>query len=121
MTGPTKVAIALLDACRDNPLARRFAEAVASRSIAVGRGLAMPSSLGGGLLIGFATAPGEVALDGAGRNSPFTNALLKYLPVKGLEIQQLMTDVKADVYDAILGQQSPWHNSDLRAAFFLNR
>ena len=121
MTGPKKVAIALLDACRDNPLARRFANAMASRSITVGSGLAMPSVLGGGLLIGFATAPGEVALDGTGGNSPFTRALVKYLPVKGLEIQQLMTNVKADVYNATHGQQSPWHNSDLREAFFLNR
>ena len=81
----------------------------------------MPSTLGGGLLIGFATSPGDIALDGGGQDSPFTNALLKYLPVKGLEIQQLMTSVKADVYDATHGQQSPWHNSDLRAAFFLNQ
>src|SRR5207248_629356 len=76
MTGPKKVAIALLDACRDNPLARRFADAVASRSIAVGRGLAAPSTLGGGLLIGFATSPGDIALDGSGKDSPFTSALL---------------------------------------------
>jgi hypothetical protein len=120
MTGPKKVAIALLDACRDNPLSRRFANVVgASRSSAIGRGLAMPSMLGGGLLIGFATAPGEIALDGADRNSPFTKALSKYLPVKGLEIQQLMTEVKADVYESTHGEQSPWHNSDLRQTFFL--
>jgi hypothetical protein len=105
MTGPKKVAIALLDACRDNPLSRRFANVVgASRSSAIGRGLAMPSMLGGGLLIGFATAPGEIALDGADRNSPFTKALSKYLPVKGLEIQQLMTEVKADVYESTHGE-----------------
>src|SRR5437762_6489685 len=74
MTGPKKVAIALLDACRDNPLARRFADAVASRSIAVGRGLAMPSTLGGVLLVGFATAPGHFALDGIGTDDRVTDA-----------------------------------------------
>jgi uncharacterized caspase-like protein len=121
MVGDGKVAIALLDACRDNPLSRRFARALgASRSAAVGRGLAIPTALGGGILIGFATAPGEVALDGDDENSPFTKALLKHLPEKGLEIQQVMTKVKADVYDITNGQQSPWHNSDLRKAFYLN-
>jgi hypothetical protein len=121
MAGEGKVAIALLDACRDNPLSRRFARALgASRSAAVGRGLAIPTALGGGILIGFATAPGEVALDGDDENSPFTQALLKHLPEKGLEIQQVMTKVKADVYDITNGQQSPWHNSDLRKAFYLN-
>src|SRR4029453_902404 len=47
MVGGGKVAIALLDACRDNPLSRRFARALgASRSAAVGRGLAIPTALG---------------------------------------------------------------------------
>jgi uncharacterized caspase-like protein len=109
-----------LDACRDNPLSRKFALAIgASRSTAVGRGLAVPSTLGGGMLIGFATAPGEVALDGQGPNSPFTTALLKYIPQKGLEIQQLMTKVKAEVYQSTNKKQSPWHNSDLRQEFYL--
>ena len=71
MSADKRVAIALLDACRDNPLARTFARSLgASRSAAVGRGLAVPSTPGGGLLIGFATAPGDVALDGEGKNSP---------------------------------------------------
>jgi hypothetical protein len=120
MAEENRVAIALLDACRDNPLSRKFALAIgASRSTAVGRGLAVPSTLGGGMLIGFATAPGEVALDGQGPNSPFTTALLKYIPQKGLEIQQLMTKVKAEVYQSTNKKQSPWHNSDLRQEFYL--
>jgi uncharacterized caspase-like protein len=90
-----------------------------SRSTAVGRGLAVPSTLGGGMLIGFATSPGEVALDGQGPNSPFTAALLKYMPQKGLEIQQLMTKVKAEVYQSTNKAQTPWHNSDLRQEFYL--
>ena len=49
-------------------------------------------------LIGFATAPGDVAADGEGRNSPFTTALLKHLPEPGVEIQQVMTRVKRDVF-----------------------
>jgi caspase domain-containing protein len=120
MSDENRVAIAFLDACRDNPLARRFARSLgATRSAAIGRGLAVPSGLGGGMLIGFATAPGEVALDGDGKNSPFTTALLKYLPEQHLEIQQMMTKVKSEVYEATNKQQSPWHNSDLRKEFYL--
>jgi hypothetical protein len=121
MTDENRIAIALLDACRDNPLARKFARSLgATRSAAVGQGLAVPSIPGGGLLIGFATAPGEVALDGQGKNSPFTTALLKHLPTKGIEIQQVMTRIKSDVYQVTGKQQRPWHNSDLRAEFYLN-
>jgi uncharacterized caspase-like protein len=80
---------------------------VASRSGAP-PGLATPSVVGGGVIIGFATAPGEEA----GDHSPFTTALLKELPQPGVEIQQALTRVKADVYSATKGEQEPWHNSD---------
>jgi Caspase domain len=120
MAGPGKTAIALLDACRDNPLSRSFSRSLGkSRSTAVQQGLATPSVPGGGILIGFATSPGEVAADGNGRNSPFTTALLKNINTPGLEIQQLMTRVKGDVYASTKETQEPWHNSSLRSEFFL--
>jgi Caspase domain len=121
MTGPGKTAIALLDACRNNPLSRSFSRSLgASRSVLVGQGLAVPSITGGGVLIGFATAPGEVAADGDGRNSPFTTALLKNFATPGLEIQQLMTRVKADVFSLTKSNQEPWHNSSLRSEVYLS-
>ncbi len=120
MAGPGKTAIALLDACRDNPLSRSFSRSLGkSRSTAVQQGLATPSVPGGGILIGFATAPGEVAADGEGHNSPFTTALLKNMKTPGLEIQQLMTRVKGDVYSATKETQEPWHNSSLRSEVYL--
>jgi Caspase domain len=115
------IAIVLLDACRDNPLSRRFARSfAATRSLNVGQGLAAPHVSGGGIVIGFATAPGDTASDGAGDHSPFTAALLKYLPAPGLEIQQALTRVKAAVYASTNGQQEPWHDSNLRFEFYLN-
>ena len=120
MSGPGKTAIALLDACRDNPLSRRFARSLGStRSNAVQQGLAVPSIAGGGMLIGFATAPGDVAADGDGRNSPFTTALIKHLQEPGVEIQQVMTRVKRDVFDLTKQSQEPWHNSSLRSEIYL--
>jgi uncharacterized caspase-like protein len=107
------IAVVLLDACRDNPLSRRFARSfTATRSAKVGKGLAAPDVSGGGIIVGFATAPGEEASDGSGDHSPFTAALLKELPQPGVEIQQALTRVKADVYSATKGEQEPWHNSD---------
>jgi Caspase domain len=120
MTGPGKTAIALLDACRDNPLSRSFSRSLGkSRSTAVQQGLAVPVVAGGGILIGFATSPGDVAADGEGRNSPFTKALLKNINTPGLEIQQLMTRVKGDVYASTKESQEPWHNSSLRIEVYL--
>jgi uncharacterized caspase-like protein len=120
MSGPGKTAIALLDACRNNPLSRSFARSLGvSRSTAVSQGLAVPSITGGGMLIGFATAPGDVAADGQGRNSPFTTALLKNIGTPGLEIQQFMTRVKADVFSLTKETQEPWHNSSLRNEVYL--
>ena len=120
MSGSGKTAIALLDACRDNPLSRSFARSLGkTRSTAVQQGLAVPAIAGGGMLIGFATAPGDVAADGDGRNSPFTTALLKNIATPGLEIQQLMTRVKADVFETTKESQEPWHNSSLRSEVYL--
>jgi len=65
--------IVFLDACRDNPLARNLARTMGTRSTEVGRGLAAAES-GVGTLISFSTQPGNVALDGTGRNSPYAAA-----------------------------------------------
>jgi hypothetical protein len=121
MSGPGKNAIALLDACRDNPLSRSLARSLGrTRSTAVQQGLAVPTIAGGGLLIGFATAPGDTAADGDGKNSPFTTALLKNLKTPGLEIQQVMTRVKRDVFVETKQSQEPWHNTSLRDEIYLN-
>ena len=52
--------IIILDACRDNPLARNLARALGTRSSQVGHGFA-PAESGEGTLISFSTQPGNVA------------------------------------------------------------
>jgi uncharacterized caspase-like protein len=70
----------ILDACRNNPMAPQTASVGTNRGIEGGSGLAAPvtlgagSTLGAGTLIAFATAPGQVALDGEDANSPFSSA-----------------------------------------------
>ncbi len=120
------VGIVILDACRDNPLARSLAARLpASRSAAVTSGLApvQVQARGdgtGGMLIAYATDPGSVALDGDGTvNSPYTQALLKHLATPGLELQSALTRVRGDVAVATDGRQRPWHNASLGREIFL--
>lgn len=114
-----RVKLVLLDACRNNPFKAAIARSMGkTRSAAVGNGLAeMKPTFG--TLIAYATGPGEVALDGETQNSPFTTALLKYLPEAGLEIGQAMTRVRKAVYEETGNSQLPWENKNLTSDYYL--
>jgi uncharacterized caspase-like protein len=112
MEAEKRVNLVFLDACRDNPLARSLARSLGTRSSAVGQGLASIQSAIG-TMIAYATQPDNVALDGEGRNSPFTAALLKHIVTPGLEIGTLMKRVRADVIAATREKQVPWDHSSL--------
>jgi uncharacterized caspase-like protein len=112
MEAERRVNLVFLDACRDNPLSRSFARSLGTRTTTVGQGLAtVQSALG--TMIAYATQPDNVALDGEGRNSPFTAALLKHLATPGLEIGSVMRRVRADVVEATRSRQVPWDHSSL--------
>ena len=112
--------IIVLDACRDNPLARSFAGKLgATRTAAVPAGLAGYATVGTGTLIAFATAPGQTALDGAGINSPFTSAFIKHLRTPGIEVNQMLTRVRVEVATATKNRQVPWANSSLLGEVYL--
>jgi uncharacterized caspase-like protein len=117
--------ILILDACRNNPMAPQISSAGANRGIEAGSGLAAPttlgsgSTLGAGTLIAFATAPGQVALDGEGANSPFSAALSRHIGTPGLEVQQMLTRVRAEVVATTKSKQVPWSNSSLLGEVYL--
>src|SRR5262249_41630601 len=111
--------IIFLDACRNNPLARNLSRAMGTRSADIGRGLAQVES-GTGTLISFSTQPGNVASDGAGRNSPFTGALAKRMATSNDDLSALLIEVRNDVIDATQNRQVPWENSSLRGRFYFN-
>lgn len=117
MERQTKTNLVILDACRNNPLARNLARSMGTRSAGMGRGLARVKS-GIGTMIAFATEPGNVALDGDGTNSPFTTALLQHIETPGLDVAQLMRRVRKDVIAKTSGRQVPWNNSSLTGDFF---
>src|SRR6478672_3705987 len=115
-----KVKLVFLDACRDNPFAARIKSNSATRSVSVQAGLAEMKA-GEGTLIAFATGPGQTALDGTeGANSPFTRALLAHVTQPGVEIQQAMTKVRAQVNDETNKGQLPWGHTNLTGNVYLN-
>src|SRR6201998_2488520 len=114
-----KVKLVFLDACRDNPFAARIRSA-STRSVNVQAGLAEMKS-GEGTLIAFATGPGQTALDGdVGRNTPFTRALIAHITRPGIEIQQAMTEVRAQVSGETKKAQLPWGHTNLIGSVYLN-
>ena len=118
--GDAKVKLVFLDACRDNPFAAKIKSNSPTRSVSVQTGLAEMKS-GEGTLIAFATGPGQTALDGdAGANSPFTRALISHIAQPGVEIQQAMTAVRAQVNEETAKGQLPWGHTNLIGTVYLN-
>jgi uncharacterized caspase-like protein len=104
----SKSTVVILDACRNNPFS--------AINKTGGRGLAIVDAPNGSL-VSYSTAPGTEALDGDGRNSPFTAALTKIGHEPGLPIEQLLKRVRLDVSNATASQQFPWESSSLTAEF----
>jgi uncharacterized caspase-like protein len=111
-----KTSIVILDACRDNPLTRNLARSMGTRSASIGRGLAATAT-GLGTFIAYSTQPGNVALDGRGRNSPFAAALVKHMGVKGRSLPATMIEVRKEVVEETGGRQVPWDHSALTSDF----
>ncbi|MEM9851676.1 MAG: caspase family protein [Pseudomonadota bacterium] len=101
--------IVILDACRDNPLEITDG----------GAGLARTAS-NPGLLIAYATDPGNVAFEGTGDNSIFTTALLRHITEPGLDVRLMFGRVRQDVVLNTRGAQVPWVEEALLGDHTLN-
>jgi uncharacterized caspase-like protein len=98
--------LVILDACRDNPFAKKMKRTVASR--AIGGGLAGVEPAQANTLIAFAAKGGSTADDGSSDHSPFTLALLKHLATPGLELGKAFRLVRDDVLKATGNRQEPF-------------
>ena len=107
-----RLKIVLLDACRNNPFEQSWRSAK-------GNGLSFMNAPTG-TFIAYSTAPNTVALDGKGRNSPYTAELLKMLTVKHLKIEDLFKQVREAVMKKTNGRQVPWDQSSITGEFFFN-
>lgn len=104
------VNLVFLDACRNNPLARM------SRSAT--RGLARLDAPRGSF-VGYSTAPGDVAADGEGANSPYAQALAEALKTPGISVEEAHRNVRAKVLAASNNTQTPWDSSSLTGPVIL--
>jgi len=100
--------IVILDACRNNPF-----EAVADLNESGLAEMKAPT----GTFLAYATAPGDVALDGKGENSPFTEALAREITVPGAPVEQVFKQVRRAVLEQSGGGQTPWDTSSLVSDF----
>ena len=104
----SRLNIVILDACRNNPFARSFRSGR--------RGLAQLNAPNG-TLIAYATAPGQVAADGKGKNGTYTAALVRAMQ-KPAEIGPMFRKVRTDVRRKTSGAQVPWEASSIEGEFY---
>jgi uncharacterized caspase-like protein len=104
--------LVFLDACRNDPFPRR--------TRAASSGLARMDAAQG-MLISFATAPGSVAEDGAGRNSPYSRYLAESMKVPGLRVEDVLKRVRTRVREDTRGRQITWDNSSIEGDFYFVR
>lgn len=134
-----RVGLVFMDACRNDPqlAAASLRSAGDSKTVTISRGFspvnvlperpAVPRPAGAapivkgptGLLIAYATDPGNIALEGEqGPLSPFTGALVKHMNTPRLSIAEIMGRVSADVATATQGEQTPWSVASLTAGAY---
>jgi len=105
-----RVALLVLDACRDSPYSRRTRSA--------SKGLTRMNVSGGNLLVAYATSEGNTADDGSGGNSPYAKALADALKQAKPVLAQL-DDVRRNVRQSTGGKQNPTREGDLEVNIYL--
>ncbi len=103
------LSLIILDACRNNPFR--------SLGRSASRGLARMDAPRGSMLA-YSTAPGAVALDGAGANSPYTEALTRAMRAPGLKVEEVFKEARRSVLAVTKDQQIPWESSSLIGDFY---
>ena len=105
-----KTFVIILDACRDDPF----------------RGAYRPEQKGlsqfdapVGSLLAYATSPGNVASDGAGKNGLYTENLVRELSNRGAKIEDALKRVRLNVRLRSEGSQIPWETTSLESDVFL--
>jgi uncharacterized caspase-like protein len=121
-----RVGFVFMDACRNDPRLASASQQFGSgpKTVVISRGLSPVNVLvdpptavrprvskgPSGLLIAYATDPGNVALEGeVGNMSPFTTALVKHIATPGLTAAEIMGRVSEDVSNQTSGKQTPWN------------
>ncbi len=109
-TAGSRMNIVILDACRDNP----FSATTGAKGLAQ---MDAPP----GTFLAYATAPGNVAEDGAmGTNGLYTGFLLRELTRPASKIEDVFKRVRLQVRQSSKGRQVPWESTSLEEDFVFN-
>ena len=107
LDGTKKLKLVILDACRDNPFAKKMKRSMSARSI--GRGLSRFEPAASDMLVAYAAKAGSVASDGDGeKNSPFAASFVKYVFEPGLDLRLAFGRVRDDVLKKTKQLQEPF-------------
>ena len=109
----TSTNIVILDACRNNPFERQWG----GRAAGQGNGLAFMNAPSGSI-IAYATSPGKTASDGTGKNGLYTSAILQYIKIPGLSIEEFFKNVRTTVENNSNRTQTPWESTSLKGNFY---
>ncbi|MEP7213469.1 MAG: caspase family protein [Acidobacteriota bacterium] len=107
--------IVILDACRNNPFAKKWRSV---RDISTQGGLAGITKAPTGTMIAYSTAPGEVASDGGGRNGLYTGELLKQIAKPDTSLEDVFKNVRSEVRRKSESKQVPWESSSVEGDFY---
>ncbi len=109
-----KIAVVILDACRDNPFKDQ------KNSSASKQGLARvdpPTST----VVFYATRPGGTAQDGDDENGVFTKALLQEIVKPEQPLEVVFRRVSTSVFKSTKSEQEPWIEGVIREEFVINQ
>jgi len=109
-----KIAVVILDACRDNPFKDQ------KNSQAAKQGLARvdpPTST----VVFYATRPGGTAQDGDDENGVFTKALLQEIVKPEQPLEVVFRRVSTSVFKSTKSEQEPWIEGVIREEFVINQ
>ena len=107
-----KIAVVILDSCRDNPFKNQ------KNSSTLKQGLARvdpPTST----VVFYATRPGGTAQDGEEENGVFTKALLQEIAKPQQPLEVMFRKVSTSVYKSTKGEQEPWVEGVIREEVIL--
>jgi TPR repeat protein len=108
-----RLQIVILDSCRNNPFAGlKVQDSLGSGVREIETGFASLAAPVNSYLV-FSTSPGEVALDGAGENSPFATAFLQAASAGSVPVTDVFESVRRTVFVETQGVQVPWDSSTM--------
>lgn len=118
-----KLNLVILDSCRNNPF-KRVSHQDNTRSV-MGKGqllnglAPLTTKVGNGIVFWYATRPGDVALDGEGRNSPFSKYLLEVINNHPGPARTIISKIALRMNENQVKQQ-PWQEGIWLSDFSFN-